>query len=214
MDLPLIAQLSALMHSESYEDWWRAWELIRDHLPEGVTTFRECDIHLRLNVHGLVVTNLLYDLDMALHNAQVDDARWTAKRAELARWVYTHFTEESDLHLGNFRGYEAEAIWDMGQTEQAEARFQELIEVLPHFAWGYIWWADCYWMSDWSYEHGPDYDRAESLYRQALTQSELDYRSDVEDRLEDLYDEKEYPENRERIKQARLQHRQRRKSLE
>ena len=60
-----------------------------------------------------------------------------------------------------------------GQIEQAEALFQELIEVFPSFAWGYIKWGDQYWMSDWSYQHAPDYDRAESIYRQALANSDL-----------------------------------------
>jgi hypothetical protein len=48
-----------------------------------------------------------YELDMALHNEGLEDARLIASRAEVARWVYTHFTEESALNLGNFRGYEA-----------------------------------------------------------------------------------------------------------
>ena len=103
----------------------------------------------------------------------LEDARLTATRAEVARWVYTHFTEESALNLGNFRGYEAESLWELGQTEQAEALFQELTETFPTFAWGYIWWGDGYWMSDWSYEYAPDYDRAESIYRQALAQPAL-----------------------------------------
>ena len=90
----------------------------------------------------------------------------------------------------------------MGQREQAEALFQELIQRYPNFAWGYIWWGDQYWMSDWSYEHAPDYTRAESLYRQALAQPDLDDRNDVEDRLADLFDAQEHPEKRERIKQV------------
>jgi hypothetical protein len=36
---PLTTQLCALMQSESYEDWLRAWELLRDHTPESITTF-------------------------------------------------------------------------------------------------------------------------------------------------------------------------------
>jgi tetratricopeptide (TPR) repeat protein len=155
---------------------------------------------------------MLHELDMALHNEGLEDARLTATRAEVARWVYTHFTEESALNLGNFRGYEAESLWELGQTEQAEALFQALIETFPTFAWGYIWWGDGYWMSDWSYEHAPDYDRAEAIYCQALTMPHLEDRGDVQDRLEDLADERAHPEKREAIKQARLRHIQRRNS--
>ena len=57
------------------------------------------------------------------------------------------------------------------------------------------------------------YDRAASLYRRALAQPDLEDRGDVQDRLDDLANEQRHPEKREAIKQARLQHSQRRKGL-
>jgi tetratricopeptide (TPR) repeat protein len=213
VDAPLTTQLGALMRSEAYEDWLHAWELLRDHTPAHITTFAALERVFHLDVQDCSVTEMLNELDMALHNEGLEDARLTAKRAEVARWVYTHFTEESALNLGNFRGYEAESLWELGQTEQAEALFQVLTETFPTFAWGYIWWGDGYWMSDWSYEHAPDYDRAEAIYRQALAIPHLEDRGDVQDRLDDLADERAHPEKRARIQQTRLQHIQRRKSL-
>ena len=68
-------------------------------------------------------------------------------------------------------------------------------------------------MSDWSYEHAPDYDRAVSLYRRALAQPDLEDRGDVQDRLDALAAEQRHPAKREAIKQTRLQHIQRRKGL-
>jgi tetratricopeptide (TPR) repeat protein len=183
-------------------------------MPESITTFDALDERFDLDIHDCSVNDILYELDEELSNAGLDDLSLIAKRAELARWVYTNFPEETELNLGNFRGYEAEALWELGQREQAEVRFQELIETYPNFAWGYIWWGDQYWMSDWSYEYAPDYDRAESLYRQALANPNLDDRGNVQDRLDDLYEEKEHPERREKIKQTRLKYIQRRKTLE
>jgi tetratricopeptide (TPR) repeat protein len=212
-EMPLSTQLGALMRSEAYEDWLHAWELLRDHTPDHITTFDALERVFHLDVQDCSVTEMLNELDMALHNEGLEDARLTATRAEVARWVYTHFTEESALNLGNFRGYEAESLWELGQTEQAEALFQTLTETFPTFAWGYIWWGDCYWMSDWSYEYAPDYDRAEAIYRQALSIPHLEDRGDVQDRLDDLADERAHPEKRARIQQTRLQHIQRRKSL-
>jgi len=211
-EAPLTTQLCTLMRSEAYEDWWHAWELLRDNTPDHITTFDALETLFHLDVQDCSVNNMLYDLDMALHNAGIDDLQWMAKRAEVARWVYTHFPEESALNLGNFRGYEAESLWEMGQTEQAEALFQALTETFPTFAWGYIWWGDGYWMSDWSYEYVPNYDRAEALYRQALAIPDLEDRGDVQDRLDDLHDEQTHPEKRESIKQTRLLHIQRRTS--
>jgi len=202
------------MLSDDYEEWLQAWELIRDHIPESVTMFDALDERFDLDIHDCSVNDMLYDLDEELSNVGLDNLSLIAKRAEVSRWVYTHFPEETELNLGNFRGHEAEALWELGQREQAEALFQELIETYPNFAWGYIWWGDQYWMSDWSYEYAPDYDRAESLYRQALAQPGLEGRGDVQDRLNDLRDEKEHPERREKIKQSRLKYIQRIKSGE
>jgi len=211
-EMPLSTQLGALMRSEAYEDWLHAWELLRDHTPDHITTFDALETLFHLDVQDCSVTEMLYELDMALHNEGLEDARLTATRAEVARWVYTHFTEESPLNLGNFRGYEAHSLWELGQTEQAEALFQVLTETFPTFAWGYIWWGDGYWMSDWSYEYAPDYDRAASIYRQALAVPHVEDRGDVQDRLDDLADERAHPEKCARIQQTRLQHIQRRKS--
>jgi tetratricopeptide (TPR) repeat protein len=202
------------MLSDDYEDWLEAWELLRDNMPEGITTFEALDELFDLDFNDCSVNDMLYDLDEELYNTGLDDLSLITKRAELARWVYTNFPEENELNLGNFRGHEAEALWELGQREQAEARFQELIEVFPNFAWGYIWWGDQYWMSDWSYEYAPDYDRAESLYRRALENPDLDNHVYVQERLDDLYDEKEHPERRKKIKQTRLKYIQRRKSGE
>jgi tetratricopeptide (TPR) repeat protein len=214
MDTSFTTKLCSLILSDDYENWLQAWELIRDNMPEGMTTFDELDKMFDLDFHDCSVNDMLYDLDEELSNTGLDNLSHLAKRAEIARWVYTYFTEETELNLGNFRGHEAEALWDLGQREQAEARYQELTETFPNFAWGYIWWGDQYWMSDWSYEDAPDYDRAESLYRRALDNPHLDNHVYVQDRLNDLNDEKEHPERREKIKQTRLKYLQGRQSLE
>ena len=214
MDTALITQLCSLMDSDDYTNWMKAWELIRDNKPEDVRTFDAFDKMFELDMIGCSIGDMLYDLDEALSALGLDDLHLLAQRVEISRWVYTHFTAESELNLGNFRGHEAESLWDLGQREDAEARYQELIETFPNFAWGYIWWGDQYWMSNWSYENAPDYDRAESLYRRALDNPHLDNHVLVQDRLDDLNDEKGHPEKRERIKQTRLKYLQGRQDLE
>ena len=191
--LSCTTKLQSLLQSDDYEDWLEAWELIRENMPESVTTFDELDEIYDLDFHDCSISDMLYDLDEELSSLELDDLHLLAKRAEIARWVYTHFTEETELNLGNFRGHEAEALWDLNQREEAETRYQELTETFPNFAWGYIWWGDQYWMSDWSYQNHPDYDRAESLYRRALKNPDLDNRVYVQERLDDLHDEKEKP---------------------
>src|SRR2546426_3855546 len=69
VDAPLSTQLGALMRSEAYEDWLHAWELLRDHRPAHITTFAALERLFHLDVQDCSVTEMLYELDMALHNA-------------------------------------------------------------------------------------------------------------------------------------------------
>jgi tetratricopeptide (TPR) repeat protein len=156
---------------------------------------------------------MLYELEMELHNEGLDDLRLMAQRAELCRWVYTQFSGECELNLANFRASEAESLWEIGKKDIAEARFQEVIKLYPKIAVGYIEWADCYYVSDWSYQYGADFEKAESIYRQALGIEGIDDRVALEDNLEGLLHDKEHPEKRERIKQGRLKRIQSRKNL-
>jgi len=90
---PLSTQLGALMRSEAYEDWLRAWELLRDHTPDSITTFDALERLFHLDVQDCSVTEMLYELDMALHNEGLEDAWLTATRVEVAWWVYTYFAQ-------------------------------------------------------------------------------------------------------------------------
>ena len=58
---------------------------------------------------------------MALQNDGLDDLYFMAQRAELARWVYTHFTGESELNRANFRAYEDDSLWELGKRDLAES---------------------------------------------------------------------------------------------
>ena len=75
---PLTTQLGALMRSEAYEDWLHAWELLRDHTPDHITTFDALETLFHLDVQDCSVTDMLYELDMALHNEGLEDPRLMA----------------------------------------------------------------------------------------------------------------------------------------
>jgi hypothetical protein len=67
-ETPLTTQLCTFMRSEAYEDWLRAWELLRDHTPAHITTFAALERVFHLDVQDCSVTEMVYELDMALHN--------------------------------------------------------------------------------------------------------------------------------------------------
>ena len=197
-------KLCLLMASSSYKDWLQAWILIRDKVHKGIKTFDDFDSYFNINKYGYYINNMLYELDMALHNEGLDDLRFMAQRAELARWVYTHFNGESELNCAHFRAYEADSLWVLGKIELAESLIKESIQLYPRASVGYVIWADFYWSSDWSYQHGVDYEKAESIYRQALSIKGLDDYVPLKDNYKSMLHEKEHPEVRERIKKYRL----------
>ena len=136
-----------------------------------------------------------------------------AQRTELCRWVYTQFPDETELNLANFRAFEAESLWKLGKRDLAESLINELIRLYPKSSIGYVTLGSFYWTSDWSYQYGPDYEKAESIYRHGLSIKGLDDRVSLEDNLEQMLHEKEHPEEREEIKQSRLKRIQGRKNL-
>lgn len=197
----LSKHLRPLMNSDSFQDWLQAWKMFRDKIPPIITTFEQ--FNMRFKTEGICLEDFLYELKMILHNEGVNQSEFTSPRAELARWVYVTFTEETELNLGNFRRFEAEAVWDLGRKEEADRLFQELIGTHPTFPWGYLGWADCYWMSDWSYHNQPDYEKAEALYREALKQAGED-QGLIRELLDYMLVEKANPQRREEFWQKRL----------
>ena len=59
--------------------------------------------------------------------------------------------------LGNFYRAEAESYARLGDTETAEKKFKDLIDRYPNFAWGYIGWADNYWLDPFDEAAPKDY---------------------------------------------------------
>ncbi len=206
--------LVGLIRSDSYEDWFRAWEIIQGNLPEDVKDFDDLDSYFNLREKHLPTDDMVYELEQALHNDGFDDLNLFAKRAELCRWVYTKLTEETELNLCNFRNAEADSLWEMGRIDDAKKCFEDLMEAYPEFVFSYVHYGDCCWTSDWSYQFGPDYDRAERIYRMALEKPNISDLDVVEDRLKDLKKEKNAPEGRKKIRKYRLKRIQERKELE
>ncbi len=209
----LLKKIISLIRSESYENWYKAVAIIQRYLPKSITSFDDVDSYFDLSFHGIFINDLLYELEEELHNDGLDDLNLFVKRAKMSRWVYSQFTNESELNLGNFRNCEADSLWELDKVDDAEARFQELIETFPEFTYGYVHYGDCYIMSDWSYQYGLNYDRAEIVYRMALEKPNLDDIDVVKDRLKDLLEEKEKPEIIENRKSFRLKRIQERKQV-
>lgn len=86
----------------------------------------------------------------------------------------------------NFGRGKAEALWRLGRISESEVAFAALVERLPDAGWAYIGWSDEYWIFK---DSSKDYARGEAILKQALQRPNLQDRSDVLERLKDLYRE-------------------------
>ncbi len=127
---------------------------------------------------------------MELGNAGLDDPVYHEHRIRYVREFLAQFPDEGANHYVNFRRAEAESLWRMGRRDEAETVYAALVERLPDEGWGYIGWADQYWLLDKSLK---DYSQAEAIMRRALARPTLRDRGDVLDRLAKLYDKSGKP---------------------
>ena len=66
-------RLCSFMESPSYKDWLKAWMLIRDKVTEDIKNFDELDSVFNIDQYGCYINDMLYDLEMELHNKGLDD---------------------------------------------------------------------------------------------------------------------------------------------
>lgn len=184
----LIAQgyklLKARQVSAACDRWLEAWKLVkRLTRPELRTT---ADFDKAYPGLSEFVFNWCQDLETELGNAAVDDAIYNEHRLRYARELLSLFPDEQATLRVNFLRAEGEALWNLGRHAEAEAVFAALVERFPDDPWGYIGWADQYWL----FRDSPkDYQRAEAILKRGLARESLNDRKDLLERLEDLYDE-------------------------
>jgi tetratricopeptide (TPR) repeat protein len=184
------------------DQWLLAWEVVKQLTTADIRSTEAFDRqHRRLSEY---VSNWCQDFEMELGNAGRDAPLYYEARVRYVREFLALFPDESSLVYLNMRRAEGEALWDLDRRAEAEAVFSALVERLPDEAWGYIGWADRYWLMD---DSPKEYDTAEAIMLRALERPNLQDRSDLLERLVDLYDAWGKPEERDaaRVEMETLQ---------
>jgi len=167
--------------------WLHVWDRIKQKLTPKMTTVEKFD-EIFPGTQSLF--NWCSDFEQELWNAGLRNPEYLRKRIRYCQEFYTQFPDEDELTLGNFYHAEAESYVHLGDIETAEKKFKELTEKYPNFAWGYIGWADSYWLEPFDKTAPKDYDKAEAIYLKALENPNMEDRPDIIDRLIMLYEEK------------------------
>jgi len=167
--------------------WLHVWDLIKQKLTPKMTTVEKFD---EIFPGTQSAFNWCGDLEEELWNAALEDHEYLRKRIRYCQEFHTQFPDEDPLTLGNSYRAEAESYGHLGDTETAEKKFKDLIDRYPNFAWGYIGWADSYWLNPFDKAAPEDYAKAETIYLKALENPTTEDRPDLIERLIMLYEEK------------------------
>ncbi|MFC1960194.1 SEC-C metal-binding domain-containing protein [Chloroflexota bacterium] len=169
---------------QACDHWLEAWEIVKQLATLAMRTSADFDqIYRRLSQS---VEDWTYDVEMELHNAGIDHAPYHERRIQFVQEFFALFPDEMDKanRVVNFMRAEGEALWNLGRHEEADIVYERLIERLPDEGWGYIGWSDSYWL--WR-DSSTDYQKAEGILLRGLARPDLQDRTDVLERLHDLY---------------------------
>jgi tetratricopeptide (TPR) repeat protein len=171
--------------SQDCDLWLEVWEMIKQMAtPQMGTAVAFDDAYPGLTQF---VSNWCSDLDLALHNAGLNDPAYHEHRLRYAREFLAQFPDEDANRHVNFLRAQGEALWNLGRRAEAEEVYEGLVEQFPDEAWGYIGWSDNYWL--WGAPEPKEYGKAEAILKCALARPDLRYRNDVLERLASLHEE-------------------------
>ncbi len=177
--------------ADACDQWLMAWEKLKELIRPELKTIEAFE--LAYPDLAMSIFNWCSDMEMELGNAGLRNPRYLDHRLRFVREALAVFPDEDADHQISFRRAEGEALWELGRHAEAEAVFAAMIERYPDEGWGYIGWSDIYWLDD---ESSKEYSKAEAILKRALARTSVQDRSDVLERLHDVYVEWEKPKER------------------
>lgn len=165
--------------------WLEIWEHFRSLFDPSFTSI---DQTTRTFNGTQIIFNWTQDLMMELYNAGLRDEKYFQKRLIIAQEILRLFPESPDLYIHNMMRVVAESHYRLGQFQQGERVFKDLIKKFPNNEWSYISYGDQF--GDFKNDRY-NYSKARSIYQQALqicTNNRA--RADVKERIEMLEKEK------------------------
>jgi tetratricopeptide (TPR) repeat protein len=107
-------------------------------------------------------------------------------RIAFCKDALARFPDEDQLVVENRRRALAQSLFELGETERAEALFERWLEADPQWGWGWIGWADLHLFT---HSQPKDYERAEELLCSGYSKPGVNDPEDIAERLELVYKE-------------------------
>ncbi|HZE05171.1 MAG TPA: hypothetical protein VE127_08105, partial [Solirubrobacteraceae bacterium] len=140
--------------------------------------------------------NWSQDLEDALWNAGLKEHAFLRARIAVCEKALRRFPDEDQLMVENRRRALAESYHELGETDRAEALFDQWLTADPRWGWGWIGWADLHFFA---HNRPKDYVRAEELLDRGYATPGVRSREDIADRLVLLYRETARDEEAEKL---------------
>jgi tetratricopeptide (TPR) repeat protein len=164
--------------------WLDAWSDVERLCDlSGIDSIREFDD--RFSMYQSLF-NWSSDLEDALWNAGLEEPEFLRARIAVCEEALRRFPDEDELMVENRRRAVAESYFELGETDKAQALFEQWLSADPRWGWGWIGWADLYFFAN---NRPKDYSRADELLRRGYLTPGVRSREDVADRLVLLYRE-------------------------
>ncbi len=164
------------------EAWLTFWGILKTyHIP----AMRSIEDAEKIYKFDNLLFNWCQDLMMALEEAARKEGKYYEKLIAYCEEFCRLFPETERSVMENIKRSLAEAYFGLGEPGRGEEEFKSLIGEYPDSAWAYIGWGDMYYLYRLNENIPSDYDKAKSIYEEAL-QRNLGDKEEVLRRLEDL----------------------------
>ena len=164
------------------EQWTRAWEDFLLMYDKG--SFSEIGEFDEVFRGTQFVSNWTSDFETELGSAALKDPRWHERRAQFCEEFLRQFPHEDNLTRENMRRALGEATIGKGERARGDALFEQWLRDDPQWGWGWIGWADCYFLC--AASGNRDAQRAEALLKRGLDVPGLRDREDLLERLAEV----------------------------
>jgi tetratricopeptide (TPR) repeat protein len=174
---------------ETCEMWLKAWKWILKIMDKkNLKTIDDFDEKFRGTQS---VWNWVQDVEMELWNAGLRNSKFLKARIEFTGDYLKTFPYEDKNVRRNIKRAFADSHFKLGDIKKAESLYEEWLKQDPIWGWGWIGYSDCYWM-DWGEKQ--DFEKAEEILKRGLAVPQVEDRDHIIDRLVDLYEESDRPE--------------------
>ncbi len=171
------------------EAWLQAWELLKALVGAELQSLESVqDAYPEIET---VLTEWISDFTFTLGVAAVENHDYRDRRLRFVREALERFPNEDPDVLIDLESAKAASLWALGERNEAETTYVELVKRFPDFAWAAINWAAEYWVWD---DRPCEFEKAELILTRALARPKLKNRADLLEHLGDLYRAWDKPE--------------------